>query len=119
MHVIDARTHRILDFVTVAGFALAPTVFSFSGLPALLSYVLAVVHLGLTLLTRFHGTAGGPIPFRAHGAIELVVGVVLVAAPYLLGWHGSARTFFIAIGLVILAVWALSSYRANDVVPGA
>lgn len=110
MHPIHSRLHRILDFVTVIGFAVAPSAFGFAGLPAMLSYVLAGVHLLLTLLTRFEGDGSGLVPLKAHGLIELVVGLALVAAPIALGWTGAARTFYMAAGVVILAVWALSQY---------
>src|SRR5579864_8892655 len=50
MRVIGAGLHRMLDFVTVVGFALAPTVLGLVGFAATLSYLLAAVHLVLTLL---------------------------------------------------------------------
>jgi len=47
MRVIAARLHQVLDFVTVGGFALAPSVLGLAGFAATLAYVLAVVHLAL------------------------------------------------------------------------
>jgi len=55
MRVITAGLHRVLDFVTVAGFAVAPSVLGLAGFAATLGYVLAAVHLALTLLTHFPG----------------------------------------------------------------
>ena len=112
MRPIHARVHRILDFVTVVGFALAPSVLGLSGLAAALAYVLAVVHLLLTTLTRFPPGEGGLVPFQAHGFIELVVGAALVVAPFALRWAGVPRTFYVVAGVVILVVWALTAYRA-------
>lgn len=120
MRVIAAGPHRVLDFVTVAGFALAPSVLGLSGFAATLGYVLAAVHLALTLLTHFPGRAARPVSFALHGAIELVVGVALIALPWLVGWAGTARTFYVVAGAVILAVWALSAYRVETpLAPGA
>ena len=110
MHPLHARFHRILDFVTVVGFAFAPSLLGLKGLPATLAYVLAAVHLLLTLLTQFPPAERGPVPFRVHGLIELLVGIALVLAPLALGWSGVSRTFYVAAGVVILAVWALSAY---------
>ena len=111
MRLIAARLHRLLDFVTVGGFALAPSVLGLAGFAATLAYVLAVVHLALTLLTHFPGRAARPVSLVLHGAIEGVVGLALLLLPWLVGWMGTARTFYLVAGLIILVVWALSAYR--------
>ncbi len=109
MRPIHAGLHRILDFVTVFAFAAAPLVLGLKGGAAVLSYLLAGVHLVLTVLTRFRGDRG-LVPLKVHGAIELLVGLALVGVPFVLGWVGVARVFYIAAGVVILLVWALSGY---------
>ncbi|MEP6905139.1 MAG: hypothetical protein ABI875_03600 [Gemmatimonadales bacterium] len=113
MRPIHAQFHRILDFVTVVAFALAPSVLGLSGFAATLAYLLAVVHLLLTVITRFPPGVRGLVPFRAHGVIELVVGLALVVIPFALRWDGVTRTFYVVAGAVILAVWALTAYHAE------
>ena len=113
MRVITAGLHRVLDFATVAGFAVAPSVLGLAGLAATLGYVLAAVHLALTLLTRFPGSAARPVSLALHGAIEFAVGVALIVLPWLAGWGGTARMFYVVAGAVILGVWALSAYRVD------
>jgi hypothetical protein len=113
MRVIAAGLHRMLDFVTVAGFALAPSVLRLAGLGATLAYILAAVHLVLTLLTHFPGGAARPVSFLLHGAIEGVVGIV---CSYCHGsWAGVGRRAYsiVVAGVVILAVWVLSAYRTT------
>lgn len=110
MRILPAAQHRLLDFVTVALFALAPTVLHLAGPPMMLAYALAVIHLALTLVTRFAPGGSGLVPFKLHGMIELIVGVALVIVPFALGWIGMARTFYLVIGVVILIVWAVSDY---------
>lgn len=114
MGIIPSRVHRVLDFVTVVAFASAPTLFGLVGRTATLAYALAVVHLLLTLATHFPGHGRYPVPFRAHGVIELLVGLALVAVPFIRDWTHGARIFFPAIGVVILAVWALSRYGESE-----
>lgn len=114
MSVISASMHRVLDFVTVVAFAVAPSVLGLTGFPAALAYVLAVVHLGMTILTRFGATSRSPLPLPLHGAVEGVVGIGLLALPWVLGWVGTPRLFFVAAGAVILIVWVLSQYRAPN-----
>ncbi len=112
MRVLAPRVHRMLDFATVAAFALAPSLLGLAGLAATLSYALAVIHLALTLATRFPGGSGF-VALSIHGVIELIVGVSLILVPLMMGWSGAARSFYVAAGLVILTVWALSVY-ADD-----
>jgi hypothetical protein len=116
MNLLNARLHGILDLATVAVFLLAPFFFGLGGYVAAVAWGLAVVHLLMTLFTRFPLGLVKVIPFTIHGMVELVVGVVLVLAmPRLLGASlGSpARTFFIGAGVAILVVWVLTSYRES------
>jgi hypothetical protein len=108
--VIQPSVHRVLDFVTVAAFAAAPSALGLSGVPALISYALACVHLVLTLLTRFSPEGRQPVALKIHGVVEMLVGPVLIVLPFALGWEGNVRTFYLAAGAVIVAVWALSAY---------
>jgi hypothetical protein len=112
-NVIQPAVHRALDFVTVIAFAAAPSALGLSGLPAYVSYALACVHLLLTLLTRFSADGRQPLALKIHGVVEMLVGPVLLVLPFALGWEGIAKTFYLAAGVVILAVWALSAYGGD------
>jgi hypothetical protein len=116
MNLLNARLHGFLDLVTVAVFLLAPFFFGLGGYVAAVAWGLAVVHLLMTLFTRFPLGLVKVIPFPIHGVVELVVGVVLVLAmPRLLGagLGSPARTFFIGAGVAILVVWVLTRYRES------
>ena len=111
MKVISDTTHGILDYVTVAIFALAPGVLGLSGFAALVSYALAAIHLVMTVLTDMPLGVLKIIPIRLHALVEMLVGPVLVVAALVLpALLGDKREFFLVMGLVILAVWLLSSY---------
>ena len=111
MKVISDTAHGILDYLTVAIFALAPSVLGLTGFAALVSYALAAIHLVMTLLTNMPLGVLKVIPMRLHALVELVVGPVLVVAALVLPTIlGDKREFFLVMGLVILAVWLLSSY---------
>ncbi|MGH7655686.1 MAG: hypothetical protein ACREN6_13590 [Gemmatimonadaceae bacterium] len=115
MRLILPGFHRLLDFVTIIAFALAPSVLSLSGFAATLAYLLACVHLALTVLSQFPGARARLVPLPLHGAVECLVGLVLLGLPWALGWTGAARAFYTAAGAVILIVWLLSDYRASKV----
>lgn len=121
MRILDARIHGILDLVAVLAFLLGPLVFGLGGSPALISYTLAIVHLAMTLLTRFPMGRVKVIPFPLHGIVELVVGVALLILPSYAGYApGSpARRFYLGMGAAILVVWALTAYGAREPRPSA
>jgi hypothetical protein len=116
MRFIDARVHGLLDLAFVVIFLLAPLVYGLGGSPAAIAYILAAVHLILTLLTRYPMGLRKVIPFFAHGIIELVVGVFLVTLPSIAGYGpGSpARRFYTVIGAIILVIWVLTDYRRRE-----
>jgi hypothetical protein len=105
----------------VAAFLNAPMVFGFHGTPASIVYWLAGIHLLMTGCTDFPLGFFKFIPFRIHGAIELVAGVFLVAAPWIFGFAGDnvPRNFFLAMAIVIFVVVALTDYSGRVVLPPA
>jgi len=120
MKVVSDTAHGILDYLTVAIFALAPGILGLTGFAALVSYALAAIHLITTLLTNMPLGVVKIIPMRLHALVEMLVGPVLVVAALVLPTLlGDKREFFLVMGLVILAVWFLSSYGRPAAAPQA
>jgi hypothetical protein len=118
MKVISDTAHGLLDYFTVAIFALAPSLLGLSGFAALVSYALAAIHLVMTVLTDMPLGVFKIIPIRLHALVEMLVGPVLVVAALVLPTLlGDKREFFLVMGLVILAVWLLSSYGHSAAAP--
>ena len=122
MSLIPPRLHGILDYAAVVFFLLAPTLFSdtlFGG-TITLCYVLAVVHLTMTLLTDFPLGMAEVISLGVHGVVELIVSIALMVLPWILapafqeGFAGDqgAQWFYTIVGVVIFAVWVLTDYSA-------
>jgi hypothetical protein len=120
MKFISDTPHGILDYLTVAIFALAPGMLGLTGFAALVSYALAAIHLIMTLLTNMPLGVVKIIPMQLHALVEMLVGPVLVVAALVLPTLlGDKREFFLVMGLVILAVWFLSSYGRPAAAPQA
>jgi len=109
--IISDQMHGALDYLTVIIFALAPSLIGLTGIAAVVSYALAIIHLSMTVATMMPLGVFKIIPIKLHALVELIVGPVLVVgglvAPSL---STESRTFFVLMGVVIFAVWALSSY---------
>jgi hypothetical protein len=116
---VSARAHGVLDYATVAAFLNAPMVFGFHGTPAAIAYWTAGIHLLMTGCTDFPLGFFRWIPFRIHGAIELLAAIFFLAAPWVFGFaqEVAARNFFLAIGIVVLVVVAVTDYSQRVVRP--
>ena len=117
---ISARAHGVLDYVVVASLLNAPMILGFRHTGAsVIAYWLCGIHLLLTGCTDFPLGPFKWIPFRIHGAIELVAGVFVLVAPWIFGFGGQvpARNFFVVMGVIILVVTALTDYAVRADLP--
>lgn len=110
MKRLPASVHRSLDMLAVICFLAAPVLLGLTGTASLVSYALAAIHVLVTLSTKFPDTGHKSLSLRSHGVIELVVGIVLIALPWLTGWEGVARTYYVTAGVILLIIWAASNY---------
>lgn len=109
MKVLSHTTHGIVDYATVAMFALAPTILGFAGLAAIVSYALAVIHFLMTALTGMPLGIFEIIPFKLHATVELLVGPTLIAGAWTLpSIFAGGQIFFTIAGAAILLVWVSS-----------
>lgn len=114
--VLDPKTHGILDYALAAMFLLAPSLFGFTEVAATASYVIGVVYIGTSLLTRYPLGALKVIPFPTHGVLESVMAAAWIVMPWLLGFAGdaAARNFFVIAGVGLLVVALLTDYKASQ-----
>ena len=112
--LIPPPVHRVLDGLTVVGFAVAPLLIPLSGGAAWLAWTLAVVHLVMTLATIFPDERRGIVPLQWHGSVELLVGIALPGAPFVAGWVGPARWFYLLAGGAILIVRLGSRFTPEE-----
>jgi hypothetical protein len=112
MKFIAPHMHGYLDYLTVVLFLAAPSALGFGGLPAALAWLLAGVHLALTLVTNFPLGVYRRLAFSIHGWIERIVGPALVVIAFLPDFYQAkpAFVFFAGMGLVIIAVGWLTDY---------
>lgn len=116
MKFLNPRVHGYLDYMAVALLALAPTIFGFGGIAAVLSYVVAAAQLGMSLMTAYPLGVKKIIPFTVHGGVEVAVTILFLVSPWLFGFadHVTARNFFLGAGIGLGLVYVLTNYRAAD-----
>lgn len=113
MRSIGPWMHGILDYCSVIILAIAPSVTGFTGKQAMICYALAGVHFVLTILTRYPLGWVKTISFTLHGAVELLVSILLLAMPWIANFSNGVLStrFFVCFGLLLLVIWFLTDYR--------
>ena len=113
MHKLKPRIHGIIDYLVIAILFLAPSVFGLTGIVAIIAYSLALLHLALTLLTRFSLGIVSAVSLYLHGRIELILSVALITMALLIDFptETGGRYFFAGLGLVILISWFATNYH--------
>lgn len=110
MNLLTRAQHAYLDALVVVVFALAPLMFGLDGAGAALSYVLAGVHLIMSLVTAdLPGAPQRIIPLPLHGLIEAAVAVALGLVAWLI-FDSTEQVFFLVMAAVILLVFAITPY---------
>ena len=114
MKVLSPSAHGVLDYITVAFFALAPTLFDLQHPYSTAFYVLAAGYLLIALLTDYPMSFRRVIPVPLHGALELVSGLAFIALPFLFGFSGDqpvARNLFIGSGIFFVLSWLMTDWK--------
>ncbi|GAB2949614.1 hypothetical protein GCM10027048_13380 [Hymenobacter coalescens] len=114
MRVLSPSAHGVLDYLTVAFFALAPTLFDLQAPYATAFYVLAAGYLLIALLTDYPLGAMRMIPFPLHGGFELVSGLVFMVLPFVFGFSDDqpvARNLFIGSSIFFLLSWLMTDWK--------
>ena len=69
----------------------------------------------LTLLTDHKTGVFRVVPYKFHLAVDFLVGITFVAAPFLLGFQGIDAWFYLANGAAVLAVVGLHKPSESEV----
>lgn len=112
---ISPSMHGALDYSTMAATIAAPKLLNFPHQAALATYALAGGYLAMSAFTDYPPAVKRAVPFKAHGATDAVLGLVLPALPWLLGFAGDkkARNFFLALTGITMVVTALTDWSAE------
>ncbi|WNG32226.1 hypothetical protein F0U61_00350 [Archangium violaceum] len=113
---LSPRVHGFIDYAGILLLFLAPTLFGFSGTPATILYVVAVLYLAMVLLTAYPLGVAKVIPFPVHGLIEAALSLLFIVAPFLLRFSdvAAARNFYIVGGIALGGVFLLTNYQAAE-----
>ena len=116
MRFISPRVHGVLDYAVAGALIIAPLALGFAASSVASAAISVVAGLGLvvySLLTDYSAGVRRVIPWRLHLTLDAVAAVALLAAPFVLGFGGIARVFYVVVAVAVLAVVATSQLDAD------
>lgn len=120
LRFLTPRIHGILDYAAVIVLVAAPFLLGFVGsniLALSISLVLGVALLGYSLITDYAYSLSGTLSFKIHLVFDALSGVGAIAAPFIFGFAGAAKIYYIIMGLGVLLVVALTDPGAGEEEP--
>jgi hypothetical protein len=109
---ISPRIHGMIDYGTSAAVAAAPVMLNVPRAARNLFEGLATGYTGLSSITDYPLSVKRVVPFKLHGATELVIAALLPAMPWLLGFadNRAARNLCFGLTAMTLVVSALTDW---------
>jgi hypothetical protein len=115
---IPRQLHAVLDYSYAALFSAAPELVGFTNeeVAARLSRLVSGGVLTTSLLTRYELGLIRVLPFKAHLAADVAVGLLTLGAPFLFGFSGNkkARNFFVGLGAFSIMAGLLTEPKEMD-----
>ena len=112
MKFISPKIHGIIDYLVVVFLLASPSIFGFTGLLAYFTYALGIIHLLLTITTKYSAGLIKILPFTLHGTVEFVVGIVLIVLAYtLFNDNPAGKLYYVIFGTVVLLTWLVTDYK--------
>lgn len=107
---VTRKLHAYIDYPVAFGLIAMPFLLGLGSshpFAFTLSVLTGVAALALTVLTDHETGLVKILPYSLHLAVDGAVGVVFVAAPFLLGFAGLDAAYYWIIGATVLAVVGL------------
>jgi hypothetical protein len=116
---LSVTMHSAAERLLVAMLIAAPFVLGFDdvGAPTALSLLAGVAILLVAMSTCWRLSLVKVIPLIAHAMLDLGLGALLVASPFLFGFHddsSAATAFFIVFGLMEMLATLATRWSAAD-----
>ncbi len=118
MKFISPKVHGILDYSVATVLVVGPLVLRFSDVSGAAAVIAVVAGVGLfvySLLTNYSAGLRAVIPFRVHLVLDASAAVALLVVPFLFGFAGTPRAFYLVIGAAVLVVVACTRLEEGPV----
>jgi predicted membrane-bound mannosyltransferase len=110
---ISPNLHGLLDYATMAAVFLAPKLLPMPRRARRTARRLAAGYTAMSALTEYPLSLKPTVPWRTHGQVDKLLGAMLPAVPFLLGFgrDRAARNLFLGLAAVTVAVTLLTDWE--------
>lgn len=105
--------HGVIEYAAGVLFVVAPFIFGFEGnVPTAVSIVAGLVILLVAITTEYPAGIVKTLPLAAHILLDYVLGVALVAAPFIFSFtdEGGPFAFFVIMGAAHLVITTITRF---------
>src|SRR4051812_1855746 len=113
---LQAFPHACLDYIVGLATLASPWIFGFNDISSTATQVMVAVGLvvlGLSLLTDYPLGLIKAVPFKVHGTLETLGGIMLLISPWIFGYVNQsqiATVYAVITGIIWLGVVAITNY---------
>ena len=118
--LISKSFHAYLDYPVAVGLMVMPSILGLGGSHPYafwLSVVTGIAAFILTLLTDHHLGVFRILSYKFHLTVDFMVGLVFLAAPFILGFSGLDAIYYWVIAATVLSV--VSMHQPDEVLQPA
>ena len=115
LKVIPTNIHGVIDYLTGVALLAAPYLFGFADGTAAqwVPTIIGLLIIGQSLMTQYELSLAKIIPMPTHLMLDAGTGILLAASPWLFGFADRVYLPHLIVGLMELAVVALSENRST------
>ncbi|WP_299044284.1 hypothetical protein [uncultured Tateyamaria sp.] len=115
-HLVTRKLHALIDYPVALGLIAAPFLLGI-GMDNAIAFTLSIATgIAALLMTAMTDHEAGLLPvlsYRAHLAIDGLVGASFVMAPLVFGFVGIDLAYYLIVGATVLAV--VAAHKEDDV----
>lgn len=115
---VSGSLHGILDYAAAIVLIAVPLALNFqstSPLALWLSVAAGILLVAYSLITDYGMSIVKWIPFNTHLILDALAGLAFVAAPFLFGFDGLIRWFYLVNGAIVLLLVIVTDPRISKV----
>ncbi|MBR0664470.1 hypothetical protein GXW71_08900 [Roseomonas hellenica] len=115
MKVFSTRTHAVIDYLTALLLIVAPYVLGFADATAAqwVPQIVGAAILASSLMTDYELGVARVIPMPAHIGLDMILGALLAASPWLFGFADRVFWPHLIVGLLDIAI-AMTTRSSQD-----
>ena len=117
MRFIGNRFHGLLDYAVALSIIVLPFVLGFQYIDKIGHWLSVGAGVGLliySLLTGYSLSLQKLIPYKLHLMFDLAAGIVFLAAPFIFGFNGQMKLYYLIVGAAVVLVVILSDPKTAD-----